>query len=332
MKRIDVLIVVVLGLLLVASPANAVQWRDGTALGDFGVKKVNVAGLQFLMLEQGARAAAMGGAFTAVSDDVGAASWNTAGLTHVENVAYQANYMRWLNDTKVYSVAGVWNTRSTRGEVIGLTVMSHKPEGAPETTIYQPNGTGETVKVSGIRIGGIYAIKFTDKFSFGTRVSYFQETLHTKKTKGVVVDFGSYFYTGFKSLRVAMAFKNWGPDKKTGAHFYQMPVTYSMGLAAEVYGEKGDPSYLTASAESIFPISYEQRYQLGAELWLQNIFAVRGGFKWNYDLEQFTVGAGFKQSVSGKDVLVDVSYTVMKEVGGTKVFDAPLRLSVGGTF
>ena len=32
-----------------------------------------------------------------------------------------------------------------------------------------------------------------------------------------------------------------------------MPLTYNMGLAAEVYGEKGDPTYLTVAAESVFP-------------------------------------------------------------------------------
>ena len=175
-------------------------------------------------------------------------------------------------------------------------------------------------------------MKFTDKFSFGTRVSYFQETLFDRKTKGVALDFGSYFYTGYKSLRVAMGFKNWGPDKKTGAHFYQMPVSYNMGVAAEIYGEKGDPSYFTASVESVFPIDYQQRWQFGGELWLQNTIALRGGWKWNYDLEQFTLGAGVKQSVSGKDIMIDVGYTILKKQDGAKMFEAPLRLSVGGTF
>ena len=333
MNRIYVMVAAVLGLVILASPATALKWdEDSFFAQDMGLKKVNVAGLQFLKIEQGARAAAMGGAFTAVADDIGAASWNTAGLVHLENVGYAANYAKWLNDTKVYSVAGAWNTRSSRGEVIGLTVMSHKPELSPETTIYQPNGTGETVTVSAIRVGGLYSVKFTDKFSFGARVSYYQETLYTQKTKGVVLDVGSYFYTGYKSLRVAMGFKNFGADKKTGAYFYQTPTSYNMGAAMEVYGEKGDPSYLTCSVESVFPIDYQQRWQFGAEFWVQNTLALRAGYKWNYDLEQFAVGAGVKQSVGGKDILLDVSYSILKDMDGAKMFDSPLRVSVGGTF
>ena len=330
MKRSMLIITSVLALLLAASPALAVKW--GGVTGEYGVKKVNISGMQFLKIGQGARAVAMGDAFTAVADDINAIFWNGSGLVHVERVAYQANWTRFLLDTQLYSAAAVWNTRSARGEVLGLTVVSHNPKPSKETTIYQPNGTGQDVIVHNISVGLLYAIKFTDKFSFSAKANYVQEKLYTVKTTGFTVDVGSFFYTGFRSLRIAMAFRNFGPDRKSGDRAYLLPLVYNIGVAAEVYGEKGDPSYLTASVESAFFVDFEQRWHFGAELWLQNALALRAGWKWNYDLEGIALGAGLKQNFGGRTITADVAVSLLQQNDGVVMFDPPIRVSVGGTF
>jgi hypothetical protein len=329
-KRSHLLIAALLGLLLAASPALAVKW--GSVTGEYGVKKVFNSGMTFMKIGQSARAVGMGEAFTAISDDINAAFFNPAGLVHVERVAYAAHYTRFFHDTNIYSLAGVWNTRSARGEVIGLTVLSHQPKQPPETTIFQPNGTGEDVDVSDIQVGVLYGIKFTDKFSFAAKLNWVQETLFDRKDRGFTIDVGSYFYTGFRSLRLAMSFRNFGPDIKSADHAYLMPLVYGIGAAAEVFGEKGDPSYLTVTVESVFPIDFEQRWHFGAEIWLQNAFALRGGWKWNYDVESLALGAGVKQSLGGRDFFVDVAYSILQDDGGATLFDNPIRVSVGGTF
>ena len=251
---------------------------------------------------------------------------------HVERVAYQANWTRFLLDTQLYSAAAVWNTRSARGEVLGIAVTSHNPKPSKETTIYQPNGTGQDVIVHNISVGLLYAIKFTDKFSFSAKANYVQEKLYTVKTTGFTVDVGSFFYTGFRSLRIAMAFRNFGPDRKSGDRAYLLPLVYNIGVAAEVYGEKGDPSYLTASVESAFFVDFEQRWHFGAELWLQNALALRAGWKWNYDLESIAVGAGLKQTFGGRTITADVAVSLLQQNDGVVMFDPPIRVSVGGTF
>ena len=139
MKRSMLITASVLALLLAASPALAVKW--GGVTGEYGVKKVNISGMQFLKIGQGARAAAMGDAFTAVADDINAIFWNGSGLVHVENVAYQLNWTRFLaryadcillrpRGTLVPHVAKCWV----------FTVASHHPKSSKETTIHQPNG------------------------------------------------------------------------------------------------------------------------------------------------------------------------------------------------
>ena len=59
---------------------------------------------------------------------------------------------------------------------------------------------------------------------------------------------------------------------------------------------------------------------------------MRAGYKWNYDLESFAFGAGVKQTVGGRTFVVDVSYSLLKDIDGVALFDSPLRISIGGTF
>ena len=334
MKRnfATVVLALAVGLLFLSSTSEAgLETTGPTAIK--GVKKVNTSGMQFLKIGTSARAAGMGDAFTGVANDINAIFFNGAGLTHIKRLGYSVNYTKWLANTTLYSVAAAWNTGSSRGEVIGFSAVVFKPEDMEERTILQPEGTGQTVRYGDTSIGLLYAIKFTDKFSFSGKVNYVQEKIHTKTTTTVVFDLGSFFYTGFKSLRVAMGLRNFGPDKSADAYRYFMPLYYNMAVAGEVYGEKGKPFYITLDAESAFAVDYEQRYHFGAEAWIKDQLALRAGYKHNYDLEQFAVGAGVKQTFGGdRAVTVDVAYSPLKKKGGIKMFDPVLRVSLGGAF
>src|SRR5208282_3523353 len=57
------------------------------------------SGADFLQIPSGARGAAMGGAFTAVADDVNALTWNPAGLSMLEYPEFGYLYMLYLGDT-----------------------------------------------------------------------------------------------------------------------------------------------------------------------------------------------------------------------------------------
>lgn len=333
MRRNFVTIVLALafGLLLVSSPSGALEQPTSTSIK--GVRKVNSSGMQFLKIGTSARAAGMGDAFTAVANDINAIFFNGAGLTQIKRLGYSVNYTKWLANTSLYSVAAAWNTGSARGEVIGFSAVVYKPEDMEETTILQPDGTGQNIRYSDTVAGLLYAIKFTDKFSFSAKFNYVQEKLYDRSTSTVTFDLGSFFHTGFKSLRVAMGLRNFGPDKAAHVTKYFMPLYYNMAVAGEIYGEKGKPFYITLDAESAFAVDYEQRYHFGAEAWVKDQLALRAGYKHNYDLEQFTVGVGVKQTFSGdKGVTLDVAYAPLKKAGGVKMFDPILRVSLGGAF
>jgi hypothetical protein len=82
---------------------------------DFTRNAVGTMGSEFLLMDQGARGIAMGGAYSAVTNDAASIYWNPAGLTrvprlsamfsytrYVQGVTYQSGYVATrLNDTSV---------------------------------------------------------------------------------------------------------------------------------------------------------------------------------------------------------------------------------------
>jgi hypothetical protein len=171
----------------------------------------------------------------------------------------------------------------------------------------------------------------TDKLMLGGQVRWMQEDLYLTKVSNIDYAIGTYFYTGFKSARLAMSFRNLGANVKVveGGDTFQMPVLFNVGGAMEVWGEKADPLYATLAFEHQFVTDYKSVNRVGVEAWFQNMVALRAGYRTGFELENWSVGAGLKRElIPGKQLSVDISYHNEK-VG---LFDAPLRISVSGTF
>ena len=65
---------------------------------------------------------------------------------------------------------------------------------------------------------------------------------------------------------------------------------------------------------------------IGAEYVFMDMFAFRGGYKFNYDEEGLTAGFGFNYNLAGFDMKLDYSYS---DFG---IFDAINRFSFGFSF
>jgi hypothetical protein len=286
-------------------------------------KKLGTTGFNFVKIGQSARPVAMGSAYMAISNDINSIFWNPAGLTHIERAAYTFSYNRWFADSKLYSGAVAYRFGAS---VFGVSMVSFQTKPFEETTIFEPTGTGKMVEGNDFAIGVAYAYQFTDRLSFGANFRYLQESLFEDSNTTFDASVGTLFYTGFRNSRLAMTLKNFGQDNTVIAESAFMPVVYTIAGAMEVVGKVGDPTYLTLSAENVFAIDYEGRVHLGAELWLVNTLALRGGYKWNYDAEDFSIGAGLKRTFGTASLSVDIAYT------HSDFFNAPLRFTVNGTF
>jgi hypothetical protein len=292
-----------------------------TAPADAGFKRLGASGYTFLKVAQGARAAAMGDAYGAVADDASSVFWNPAGLVYVEQREFTSTYTKWVASSNLYSGALALTTDMG---TFALSFISFQPADIEETTPFAPGGTGRILAAGDIAVGLGFAKRLTDRFSLGGHFQYVQEQLDNEVGSTLNFSLGTMFFTGFRSSRLAMTLRNFGKNEIIIRDKFLMPMLFSVTGAMEVYGEKQDPTRLTLAFENVFAIDYDNRAHVGAELWMQDILAIRAGYKFNYDTDGFSAGAGLKYPYLGKTIKVDFAYSQMGDL-----LDPALRVSVG---
>ncbi|GIS71564.1 MAG: hypothetical protein CM1200mP10_11410 [Candidatus Neomarinimicrobiota bacterium] len=108
-----------------------------------------------------------------------------------------------------------------------------------------------------------------------------------------------------------MIMKNFGPEAKFLSDKFKLPLYFNINTAMSLIGEQGSAFQWLVSAESAFATDYRDRYHLGTEIWIADMVAVRSGYKFFYDTEDWTVGAGLKLGVGSREIIIDVAYQIL---------------------
>jgi len=294
-------------------------------VGEDDFKRLGKSGFSFLKISPTARAAGMGDAFTAIANDVTTIFFNPAGLTHIQHIDFSFNHTNWIVNSKLLS--GAIGFPVGQNSAFGFSVIRFTTEKFEETTIFEPEGTGRYIQVGDIAISGAYALRLTDRLSFGIKGQYIEEFIDKDKAKGMAFDFSTFYLSGFRDLSIAMVMKNFGPDAKFLTKKFKLPLYFNINTAMSIIGKQGAPVQLTVSAESAFATDYRDRYHVGSELWIADMLALRCGYKFYYDTEDWTVGAGLKLTLGPRHLMINIAYSNFDEY-----FDPPLRISIGGSF
>jgi len=249
----------------------------------------------FLKIGVGARAIAMGGAFTAIADDATALYWNPAGLAQLKEEQLSASYNSWF--------AGVsQGYLSLASPALGGTlalganyVNMGKMEG------YDIDEEGNPVPIEDFGASGLhtclgYAVG--GKLMFGLSAGMVQDIIENSKksryfgTAGILIKPESNFSLG-------LAVQNLGEDS--------LPFTLKAGIGVRW-------SSLTLAVDAVIPQDNDTYFCAGGELWLGGVFALRAGYKTNQDIGPgFTAGIGFKTS----SLSLDYAYVPYGDLGAT---------------
>ena len=319
-------------LLLAAVPATA--------------QKVGTSSLQFLKVMPAARATAMGDAFVSLATGAEAAFWNPAGITTTASHDIATTVTLWLFDTRQSAIAyalpveGVGTFAAQLqfvdyGDFTETRVDQLQFVGSGGDVRYNPGLTGATFSPSALVVGLSYARDLTDRFTAGVTVKYVSESLYgadevtvvnssgaseTYKTYArlFLFDFGMKYNTGFHSVRLGASVANFGSQVKFGSEEYPAPLTFRLGIAGDIMGNDAllwddDRNRVTVSYDIHQPNDYAQQMHFGAEYAFADLFALRGGYKANYDADGFTFGAGFQTGLAGAILRFDYSYGAMGE-------------------
>ena len=298
-------------------------------LSDFDrFTKQNPSTFHFLKIAPTARLESMGEAFTAVADGMDAIYYNPAGIAGIENFGWSFGGMRWFGEMDYRTGAVAVNTPIG---VVGLSVITLSFPDVEQTTSLAPEGTGQMLDLGDTGIGFHYAYQMTDKLGAGVQLRYVKSELGLdEEVTAVLLSAGTLMHTGFESLRIGMGIKNLGNDVSAIDIFESsQPVIFNLGLAGEVMGNIGDPTYVTVAFEGAYHTDSWQRYHVGAELWFNNMLALRAGNRFKYDAQSWSVGAGVKGTFGdSRSIMADVSYSELDELLDHK----PIRFTVSGSF
>jgi len=266
-----------------------------------GEQRAGISTAQFLKIGVGGRATAMGDAFVAIANDVSALYWNPAGLAQFSENQVMFAHNQWVVDINHDFVGAVYHLDDEN--TFGVSLISLSMDEMKVTTEYAPFGTGEYFGFSDLAIAISYSKKMTDQFSFGGTVRYIEETLDKLKMRGIMVDLGTYYWTGLGSTRFAVTVTNFGNDlapdgevvlvgnrTKSEWQSFSPPTMFRIGFALEPY--ENDEHRVTTSIQLNHPNDNSENLSLGVEYVWNKMFFARAGYKINVDEQDISFGAG----------------------------------------
>ncbi len=266
-----------------------------------GAQRAGTATAQFLKIGVGARATAMGETFVAVANDASALYWNPAGSTQFSSNEIVLAHTSWFVDIKHQFFGAVYHL--TTDDAIGISVTSLHMDDMKVTTEFAPRGNGNYFTFGDVAFGLTYSRKLTPQFSFGSTIRYVEETMDVLKMRGLMIDLGTYYWTGLGTSRFAAVVTNFGnqisPSGSVTLYGGQVinqfqrfppPTIFKFGFAFEPV--MNETSILTMAIQLNHPNDNSENMSLGAEYGWMKTFFLRVGYKLNVDEQSFSCGAG----------------------------------------
>jgi hypothetical protein len=280
---------------------------------------LGTSGAQFLKLDVDARVVGLGGANAAISQGAMSLYYNPAGIAGLEENSVAFSYTDWIADIK-YNYFAYARPVPTFGNV-GVHIAVLTMDDMERTTLEQPDGTGEMFGANSWVVGISNAYQLTDRFSFGVTAKYIREKISELSSNSIAFDVGTIYYTGFRTLRIAMSTRNFGTDThyqgtelettldqdndpltlpvevRLNTETHPLPLTFRLGLAYDF--EFGVDSKILAALDGYNTRDRGQQGSAGLEYsWQEKVF-LRVGYKIRTDEEGIAVGGGYHFEISG---------------------------------
>lgn len=271
---------------------------------------------EFMAIGVGGRALGMGGAFTAVANDITAGYYNPAGLANLNYPQISLMHAEQFGDLLNYDYGAVAIPYGSDMS-FGLSIMRLGVDGIPDTrnALYDANGDGvvdiNTDRLDYSQITEFsnqdwafylsFAKRHSDNFYWGASVKIIRRDIAEFGATGIGFDVGALYmpvenlFVGANIQDVTTTLVAWStgrnelisPTAKLGTA-YRLNIlggTVTPALDFDVRFENRRSS----AYYNLGPVSFD--IHAGLEYTFKNLFSIRGGYN---DVKQFTVGAGIK--------------------------------------
>jgi hypothetical protein len=243
-------------------------------------------GLAVLKIGVGARAAAMGEAFVASSNDASGIYWNPAGPAYVTQRQVHFTYNHWIQGIQNH-VASILLPYSCG--TFGLGIMLNNVSDIEHRVIAseEPIGYFSSHDFS-ITFG--YARMIIEKLALGLNVKYLNEKIYIETASGFAVDIGVKYQSPIYGLYCAAAVQNLGITAKLADEKINLPKTVRVGVAYYMPIQINQGSWiLAADFSKIF--QDQSHFNFGTELSPVPHLTIRAGYQTGY--EERSISAGF---------------------------------------
>lgn len=296
-----------------APPARA-------AGGDFSEHAAGTAGSEFLNLDVDARGMAMGGAYSAQTNDAYAMYWNPAGLALVPRASLGAMHTEYLADIRFQYLS--YAQRVNENSVLAGAVR------------YLDGGAIDNTDLNGNRIGTFRPRSYVYEMGWGQSIGDLTDAerditmgvsvryLHTDliaHASGWAGDIGmqAHYTDTFMPFNLSAVVQNLGRGQKFDAVRDTLPFRGKLGASIQ------PRPFLSLAVEGNFPVSAAPYLATGAELtidtshrakaFLRAGFNTRTAFSGLEGIRGVTAGFGVKVA----DFSVDYAFMPMGILGNT---------------
>ena len=307
-----------------------------------GGQRAGTSVFTFLNIGVSARAVGMGESVVAMNQDAASIFYNPAIIAQLEDTEISVSQIKWPAEINYdyFSITHRFFGRNYLGFNGGILHM------APmiETTEYHPDGTGNYFRFQDRFFGITYGAKMTDRFSFGMTIKHVSEDMAGYHMSAFLLDMGTFYWTGYRSLRFCASLSNFGPqvspegsyekrilDQNSGSEIREItnfekfspPTQFRVGAAIDPIDSNGQK--LAFSLQLNHPVDNAEYIVTGFEYSYMKILFVRAGHKFNKYEEDLTFGIGLIVPVGPLLIRVDYGYANFNHLTD------PQRFSIGLT-
>jgi hypothetical protein len=267
-----------------------------------------------LKINEGTRPAGMGGAYTAMGDDVYSVSYNPAGLSYI--TASQVVMVHLDSLAQIQYEYLTFGTAWGAGNVLAVNfTYRHSPP--------IDNDNGQAPAVTYDLLGSLsYARKLTSNLRAGLTVKYLESVLDVYSASAIAFDaglvldhlpFGIRAGLAVQNVGTGMTFVPAGSGSSSGYPSESLPMFIRFGLGTHqvIDGTKD----LNLGVEVFKPSDQDIKMGFGGEVWLfPELFAIRGGYKLEgfqatgNVFQNYSLGCTLTRKIEGDDFSIDIAY------------------------
>lgn len=311
--------------------------KDGGGIYETDVNNKGTVAAAFLEIGIGARAEAMGGAYTAQAGRAEMIYWNPAGLAYLDGFSTAFMHAEWLADTN-FDFFTLSTPLPFFNAVLGASFTTLAVPEQPVRTPLEPEGTGEFYDARDYAVNVTFAAQLISSFSFGVTGKYISQRIWSETASQFALDVGVYYQTPLRGLAIGSSISNFGDDMRMSGKnltniidpdranrgVENIPVAYRtdpaplpqifrFGLAYET--PLPARSSLSTTVDLVHPTGSTESVNVGLEYGFNELLFLRAGYLTREAdlqgrLDGVTLGAGLQYVLQNRSRFVfDYAWT-----------------------